>query len=123
MDVRDPRGLALMHRLADGTDVFVENYRPEALDKLGLGYESLSERNPRLVYCSISAYGHSGPDADNPGFGLIAEAKGARPAHPVVPEVVHVAGEGRFQRRRWPSPLPRFPPRNGQRRYGVAAAR
>ena len=75
VNVRDPRGLELMHRLADGADVFVENYRPGALDRLGLGYADLSERNPRLVYCSISAYGHSGPDADNPGFGLIAEAK------------------------------------------------
>ena len=79
VNVRDPRGLELMHRLVDGADVFVENYRPGALDRLGLGYADLSERNPRLVYCSISAYGHSGPDSDNPGFGLIAEAKsGAR---------------------------------------------
>ena len=75
VNVRDPRGLELMHRLVDGADVFVENYRPGALKKLGLGNASLAERNPRLVYCSISAYGHSGPDSDNPGFGLPAEAK------------------------------------------------
>jgi crotonobetainyl-CoA:carnitine CoA-transferase CaiB-like acyl-CoA transferase len=75
LNLRDPRGLALMHKLADSADVFVENYRPGALKKLGLGYDELSERNPGLVYCSISAYGHTGPDAHRAGFGLIAEAK------------------------------------------------
>ena len=85
VNVRDPRGLELMHRLVDGADVFVENYRPGALDRLGLGHAALSGRNPRLVYCSISAYGHSGPDADNPGFGLIAEAKSGAMAMIGVP--------------------------------------
>jgi len=75
VNMKDPRGLALMHKLTDGADVFVENYRPGALDKLGLGYEELSARNPKLVYCSVSAYGHTGPDSERAGFGLIAEAK------------------------------------------------
>lgn len=75
INLRDPRGLDLMHRLTDSADVFVENYRPGALKKLGLGYEELSKRNPGLVYCSISAYGHTGPDSHRAGFGLIAEAK------------------------------------------------
>jgi crotonobetainyl-CoA:carnitine CoA-transferase CaiB-like acyl-CoA transferase len=75
INLRDPRGLALMHKLTDSADVFVENYRPGALKKLGLGYEELSQRNPGLVYCSISAYGHTGPDSHRAGFGLIAEAK------------------------------------------------
>ena len=44
-------------------NVFVENHRPGALKKLGLGYEELSGRNPGLVYCSISAYGHTGSQA------------------------------------------------------------
>lgn len=75
VDMKDPRGKALIHKLVDSADVFIENYRPGALDKLGLGYEELSRRNPGLVYCSISAYGHTGPDAHRAGFGLIAEAK------------------------------------------------
>ncbi|QNB16222.1 CoA transferase [Paraburkholderia tropica] len=75
VNMKDPRGKAFMERLCDSADVFVENYRPGALDKLGLGYEALSTRNPGLVYCSISAYGHTGPDAHRAGFGLIAEAK------------------------------------------------
>ena len=75
VNMRDPRGKAFMQKLCDSADVFIENYRPGALDKLGLGYAELSARNPRLVYCSISAYGHTGPDAHRAGFGLIAEAK------------------------------------------------
>ncbi|MDQ7745759.1 CaiB/BaiF CoA transferase family protein [Hydrogenophaga pseudoflava] len=75
VNMKDPRGKAFMQKLCDSADVFIENYRPGALDKLGLGYAELSARNPKLVYCSISAYGHTGPDSHRAGFGLIAEAK------------------------------------------------
>lgn len=75
VDMKDARGRALMLDLVRTADVFVENYRPGALEKLGLGYKALSALNPRLIYCSVSAYGHTGPDAAQPGFGLIAEAK------------------------------------------------
>lgn len=75
VDMKDRRGFDMMMKLVETADVFVENYRPGALEKLGLGYAALSARNPRLVYCSVSAYGHTGPDAARPGFGLIAEAK------------------------------------------------
>lgn len=75
INVKDPRGKKLLHQLVKSADVFVENYRPGALSKLGLGYEDLAAVNPKLVYCSISAYGHSGPDSHQAGFGLIAEAK------------------------------------------------
>lgn len=75
VNMKDPRGKALMDKLCDSADVFVENYRPGALTKLGLGYETLAARNPKLVYCSISAYGHTGPESHRAGFGLIAEAK------------------------------------------------
>ena len=75
IDLRDKRGLAVMHSLVKTADVFVENYRPGALTRLGLGYAELSKLNPRLIYCSVSAYGHTGPDSAKAGFGLIAEAK------------------------------------------------
>jgi len=75
INIKDPRGFAMMEKLVKTADVFVENYRPGALKKLGLGYEDLSKINPGLVYCSISAYGHTGPDSHRAGFGLIAEAK------------------------------------------------
>jgi crotonobetainyl-CoA:carnitine CoA-transferase CaiB-like acyl-CoA transferase len=75
VNLKDPRGLELVHKLTDSADVFVENYRPGVLTKLGLGYKELAERNPSLVYCSVSAYGHTGPDSHRAGFGLIAEAR------------------------------------------------
>jgi crotonobetainyl-CoA:carnitine CoA-transferase CaiB-like acyl-CoA transferase len=85
VNLKDPRGLELMHKLTDTADVFVENYRPGTLDKLGLGYKALAERNPKLVYCSVSAYGHTGPDSAQAGFGLIAEAKSGAMAMLGVP--------------------------------------
>jgi crotonobetainyl-CoA:carnitine CoA-transferase CaiB-like acyl-CoA transferase len=75
VNMKDPRGRELMDKLIDSADVFVENYRPGALAKLGMGYEALAKRNKGLVYCSISAYGHTGPESHRAGFGLIAEAK------------------------------------------------
>jgi crotonobetainyl-CoA:carnitine CoA-transferase CaiB-like acyl-CoA transferase len=75
VNLKDPRGLKLLHELVETADVFIENYRPGALGRLGLGYPELSKLNPRLIYCSVSAYGHTGPDSERPGFGLIAEAK------------------------------------------------
>ncbi len=85
VNLKDARGLKLMHELVRTADVFVENYRPGALDKLGLGYAELAQRNPRLVYCSVSAYGHTGPDASRPGFGVIAEARSGAMAMIGVP--------------------------------------
>jgi len=87
VNMRDPRGKEFMQKLCDSADVFIENYRPGALEKLGLGYKELSSRNPKLVYCSISAYGHTGPDSHRAGFGLIAEAKSG------IMQMVGVPGE------------------------------
>jgi len=85
VNMKDARGLKLVHELVRTADVFVENYRPGALGRLGLGYAELSKQNPRLVYCSVSAYGHTGPDASRPGFGVIAEAKSGAMAMIGVP--------------------------------------
>ena len=85
VNMKDARGFDLVNRLVAKADVFVENYRPGALDKLGLSYATLSKNNPKLVYCSVSAYGHTGPDSQRPGFGLIAEAKSGAMAMVGVP--------------------------------------
>jgi crotonobetainyl-CoA:carnitine CoA-transferase CaiB-like acyl-CoA transferase len=61
VDLKQPEGVALVRALARECDVFVDNFRVGALDELGLGYDALSASNPRLVYCSISGYGASGP--------------------------------------------------------------
>ncbi len=60
IDLKQPRGRELVYRLIDGADVLIENFRPGAMDKLGLGFASLSARNPRLVYCSLKGF-LSGP--------------------------------------------------------------
>jgi crotonobetainyl-CoA:carnitine CoA-transferase CaiB-like acyl-CoA transferase len=73
VDLRDPRGADVLRRLADRADALVENYRPGTLARLGLGPAALRERNPRLVTCSITGFGASGPEADQPGFDLVAQ--------------------------------------------------
>jgi len=88
VNLRDARGRELMQKLADSADVFVENYRPGTMGRLGLGYADLSARNPGLVYCSISANGHTGLGAAQAGYGLIAEASSdslVRPFEPGAP--------------------------------------
>ena len=61
LDLKTPAGLEILRKLIVGADVLVENYRPGAFEALGLGYDVLSKLNPRLIYCSISAFGQSGP--------------------------------------------------------------
>ena len=75
LNLKDPRGLQVLHKLARASNVSVENYRPGVLERLRLGYAELSALNSALIYCSVSAYGHTGPDAGRPGYGLIGEAK------------------------------------------------
>ncbi len=60
-------------RLIDGADIVVENFRPGVMDRLGLGYEALSKRNPRIIYCAISGFGQSGPDAHKPAYDQIIQ--------------------------------------------------
>jgi crotonobetainyl-CoA:carnitine CoA-transferase CaiB-like acyl-CoA transferase len=73
LDLQQPEAVEILRRLAESADVFVENFRPGAFDRLGLGYEALSLANPRLIYCSISGFGHSGPYRERGGFDLIAQ--------------------------------------------------
>ena len=61
LNLKDPRDLERAYRLAERSDVFVENFRVGVVERLGLGYQILSERNPRLIYCSISGFGRHGP--------------------------------------------------------------
>ena len=73
LDLKDPRGAEAFKKLAAKADVLLESYRPGVMKKLGLSYEDLKEINPRLIYCSISAYGQTGPYASRPGYDVIAQ--------------------------------------------------
>src|SRR5207244_2352471 len=68
LDFKHPDGRAIVDRLLAKSDVLVENFRPGTLDKLGLDYASLADRYPRLVYCSVSGFGQSGPRRREPGY-------------------------------------------------------
>ena len=74
VDLASPRGAETIRLLARTADVFVENYRPGALERMGLGYGALAAVNPALVYCSVSGFGLDGPYKDRGGFDLIAQA-------------------------------------------------
>jgi len=78
IDFKHQRGRELALRLAEKADVIVENFRPGALAKLGLDYETLHARNPRLIYCSISGFGHTGDPAwtRRPGYDLVVQGMG-----------------------------------------------
>jgi len=74
LNLKTEAGRELFKRLVADADVLLENYRPGAMRRLGLGYDELARINPRLVYTSISGFGQNGPWADRPGFDLMAQA-------------------------------------------------
>jgi crotonobetainyl-CoA:carnitine CoA-transferase CaiB-like acyl-CoA transferase len=75
VDLKDPEDLAKVKKLATSADVLIENMRRGALEKLGLGYEGLTEANPGLVYCSITGFG-PGEDEERPGYDFLVQARG-----------------------------------------------
>ncbi|MGP4957396.1 CaiB/BaiF CoA transferase family protein [Pseudomonas helleri] len=76
LNLKSSEGIAIIKQLAESADVLIENLRPGALEKLGLGWDVLHELNPKLTLVRISGYGQSGPYRDRPGFGAIGEAMG-----------------------------------------------
>lgn len=84
MNVKDPQGRELVMDLLDDVNVLVQNFSPGVIERLGFGWDTVSARNPRLVMCSISAFGPDGPLSDAPGYDGIAQAYGG---------VLHMNGE------------------------------
>ena len=75
IDLKDVDGSAALRSLIADSDVLIENFRPGSLDKLGFGYDAVSVMNPRLVYCSISGYGQSGPKQGLPGYDAVIQGE------------------------------------------------
>jgi CoA:oxalate CoA-transferase len=73
LNTKSPEGKEIFKRLVKDADVVIENFRPGVMDRLGLGYGVLREINPRIVYCSISGFGQTGPDADRPAYDQIIQ--------------------------------------------------
>ncbi len=76
VDMADPEGAETLRKLAEVADVVIQNFKVDGLKKYGLDYEALKERNPALVYCSISGFGQTGPNRDKPGYDLLAQGYG-----------------------------------------------
>jgi len=93
VDARAPAGRDLLQRLSDRSDVFLTNFGPGAADRLGLGYEELSKRNPRLVYCALTGYGLDGPYRDVKAYDLLIQGEAgilATTGYPEAPAKVSV---------------------------------
>lgn len=95
VDLKKSEGVAIARRVVEDADVVIENFRPGVMDRLGLGYDTISAINPRLIYCSISGYGQTGSWSGKPGhdLNLIAEsgvlALNAREGEkPILPSVL-----------------------------------
>jgi crotonobetainyl-CoA:carnitine CoA-transferase CaiB-like acyl-CoA transferase len=76
LDFKHPEGRSILDRLVARADVLVENFRPGTLGKLGLDYRSLAARHPRLVYCSVSGFGQTGPRTKEPGYDAVMQGEG-----------------------------------------------
>ncbi len=74
IDLKSADGAALARDLAKQCDILIENYRPGVMDRLGLGYDTLSSANPGLIYCAISGFGMTGPLSDHPSFDIVTQA-------------------------------------------------
>jgi crotonobetainyl-CoA:carnitine CoA-transferase CaiB-like acyl-CoA transferase len=74
IDLKTSEGVALARDLAAKCDILIENYRPGVMDRLGLGYDTMSAINPRLIYCAISGFGMTGPLRDYPSFDIVTQA-------------------------------------------------
>ena len=76
LNLKEPEGQDVAARLADRSDIVVENFRPGVMDRLGLGAETLRKRNPRLIYASVTGFGQTGPYAQRPAYDLILQSMG-----------------------------------------------
>lgn len=74
VDLKKPAAMAAVHKLAEHADIIVENFRPGVMKRLGLDYEILSKANPRLIFCSMSGYGQTGPWAERPAYAPVIHA-------------------------------------------------
>ena len=101
IDLKSPDGKQIIYDLLQQYDVVIENFKPGVMDRLGLGYEDVKKINPRIVYCSCTGYGSSGPKAKEPGQDLMAQSisglaalngPGSHPPMPVGTAIVDQHG-------------------------------
>ncbi len=100
LNVKTPEGKDILRRLATTADIIIENARPGTMDDLGIGYEAMKRLNPRLIYCSLTGFGQTGPYRDRPAHDInilavsgILDLLGEKGRAPIVPAVM-IAGAG-----------------------------
>jgi len=92
LNLKSPDAAQVLQRLTSTADVFIENYRPGVLDKLGFGWPSLQAINPRLVYCSVTGFGNSGPYVDRPCYDTVAQGLSGYMSQMLNPEQPRILG-------------------------------
>jgi len=75
LNLRSGKGKEVLSKLIETSDVIIENFRPGALERLGFGWDRIQEINPRIIYCAISGYGHTGPRSTDPSYDVILQAE------------------------------------------------
>lgn len=99
LDLKKPEGQEIVLKIIRKADVFVESFVPGVIDKLGLGYDKVSQVNPRIIYCSISGFGQTGPYHQRPGYDVVAQAMSGimmatgEPGRPPVRQAISIIDE------------------------------
>ena len=101
LDMKQPGDRAIFDTLIREADVFIQNFRPGTADRLGAGAKRLQELNPKLIYCSISGFGGSGPYVDRPSYDSVAQALCGFLSVVVDPERPRFLGPGAGRRHHW----------------------
>src|SRR5262249_48483602 len=86
LDLKAPDSRETFLRLVEASDVVLDNFRPGVTERLGIGHDALAARNPRIITCSLSAFGHTGPDRARPGFDYQIQALAGTMALPGEPD-------------------------------------
>ena len=83
INLKTPEGIALVKELVKDADVLIENFRTGTMERLGIGYDVVKEINPKLVFCSISGFGRTGPEKDRAGYDVLLQAYGGLMSMPI----------------------------------------
>jgi crotonobetainyl-CoA:carnitine CoA-transferase CaiB-like acyl-CoA transferase len=91
INLKNPRGMKLIHELIKKSDVLIENFAPGVMDRLKLDYESVKKINEKIIYCSVSCFGHWGPYSHKPGYDMIAQGASGWTDQSISPQIAPVS--------------------------------
>ena len=93
INLKSPRGMKLIHELIKKSDVLIENFAPGVMDRLKLDYESVKKINEKIIYCSVSCFGHWGPYSHKPGYDMIAQGASGWTDQSISPQGIFMEGK------------------------------